>query len=91
MRNKKHEFVNVNKHCKMFLGKLSKKKNYETYGIFHMLVDPPLHMEKNHNIFLVLKCFSDTSMTFLFFPLVRPKILRKFSSIWWGGGHKGKK
>ena len=38
------------------LGKLSKKK-HETYGIFHMLVDPPppplQHMENSSMIFIV--------------------------------------
>ena len=59
------------------------------------VVDPglainPQHMKKKHYNFWVLKCFSDTFMTFLFFPLVRPKILFKR---WLGGrgGHKGKK
>ena len=34
-----------------------KKKNNETYGIFHMLVDPPpsQHMENSFMIFLLSK------------------------------------
>ena len=37
------------------LGKLS-KKNDETYGIFHMLVDPPpyQHMENSFVIFFIV-------------------------------------
>ena len=41
-----------------------KNKNDETYGIFHMLVDPPpyQHMENSFVIFFCLK------MTFIFPP-----------------------
>ena len=52
------------------LGKLSKIKTVK-------------HMEKTLYFLGGIKCFSYTSVTFLFFPLVRPKILLKF--------HKGKK
>ena len=76
---------------KQVLGKLSKKNRYK-YGIFHILVDPPPLWKKNHYFFMVLKCFSDTSKTFYFFPLIKPKTLRKFSSVGQeGGGSQGKK
>ena len=39
------------------------------------MTPPPNIWKKNHINFVVSKCFSDTSMTFWFFPLVRPKIL----------------
>ena len=38
-----------------------KNKNVETYGIFHMLVDPPYqHMENSFVIFYCLKRISDS-------------------------------
>ena len=38
-----------------------KNKNDETYGIFHMLVDPPYqHMENSFVIFYCLKRISDS-------------------------------
>ena len=50
------------------------KKNHKTYGIFHMLADPPpkkKNMENNHKFFMCLNCVLDHSKTFLIFSLRR--------------------
>ena len=48
-----------------YLGKLSKKKNDEIYGIFHMLVDPtpqtPQHMEMLWHLIIYFKLLLQTN------------------------------
>ena len=73
-----------------------KKKNYETYGIFHMLVDPPpspptygkssvIFLLSKNDFWLILRLFN-------FFPLKVQKYLENFHDsvqrvgVEWGGG-----
>ena len=58
-----------------------KKKNVIIMEFSIFWLTPPPNYGKNHHFFMVLKCFSDTSKTFYFFPLIKPKTLRKFSSV----------